>query len=117
MNKRTPVVMRTFLIPLLILAALPGVGLAQPVLSAFSFTPTSINTGAVPVNVTVNFSANDASPIYYFEMSFVDPTGVFLQRGVKSLAPATSIVDSVTVTFPRFSVAGTWKVLAVFLAD
>src|ERR1051326_1623092 len=117
MEKRTPAIGRSVLILTLILAAMPAAMLAQPVLSAFSFTPTSINTGPAAANVTVNFSANDSAPISYFEMAFIDPTGVFVQRGFKSLTPATSVTDSVTLTFPRFSIAGTWKVLAVFLAD
>ena len=104
---------------LLILLALPGAVLAQPVLTNFSFTPTTINTSSAPANVTVNFTATDsASNLYYFEMLFVESTtGAFQQRGFKSFPEATSVTDSVVVTFPAFSKGGIWKVAAVFLAD
>ena len=117
MNRRDPAIRRVVLISSLMLAALPGVGLAQPLLNSFSFAPASINTAAGPASVTVSFSATDTSNINYFEMAFIDPSGIFIQRGFKNLTPSTNVTDSVTVSFPRFSTSGTWKVLAVFLAD
>lgn len=117
MNQPTPAARRNFL-TFLLLAALPGVVLAQPNLTTFTFSPTSINTAAGPADVTVTFDlADTAANISYFEMAFIDPTGAFVQRGFKSMTPAPTVSDSVIVNFPRFSNAGTWKVLAVFAAD
>jgi hypothetical protein len=118
MNQRTSATGRHFLIYSLLLAALSGTALAQPNLTGFSFAPTSINTGAGSADVTVTFDISDtAANVSYFEMAFIDPTGVFVQRGFKSLTPSPVVHDTVTVSFPRFSIAGTWKVLAVFAAD
>jgi hypothetical protein len=117
MNIRIPARGRAILISSLMLAALPCVGLAQPVLNSFSFAPSSIDTSAGAASVTVNFSATDTSNMFYFEMAFVDPTGNYFQRGFKQLTPSTNVTDSVTVTFPRFSTSGTWTVYAVYLAD
>ncbi|HEY6392735.1 MAG TPA: hypothetical protein VIX89_15755, partial [Bryobacteraceae bacterium] len=104
---------------LLILMALPGVGLAQPAISALSFTPAAINTSAGPAGVTMNFSLTDSSAgISYFETAFADPFGGFGPRASKSFSPASgSITDSVALSFPRFSTSGTWNVAYVFLQD
>ena len=103
---------------IVILAALSGVAAAQPVVSAFNFAPPTIDTGSASANVSVTFTITDATAnASYFEMSFVDPSGAQVLRGIKNLTPAPSVSDSVSVTFPRFSAAGTWKVLAVFAAD
>lgn len=102
-------------VALAMLIAFPAAGRAQISLTSFDFTPSSINVASAPVDVTVSFTAS--SSVTYFEMAFADPNGVFLQRGSKSLSPPGSVSDSVVVTFPPFSPEGTWKVIAVFLAD
>jgi hypothetical protein len=102
-------------VALAMLIAFPAAGRAQISLTSFDFTPPSINVASAPVDVTVSFTAS--SSVTYFEMAFADPNGVFLQRGSKSLSPPGSVSDSVVVTFPPFSPEGTWKVIAVFLAD
>lgn len=123
MKLRTRFVGFSFLIAFLLLLALPGVGLAQdttpPNITAFSFTPTSIDTSASSANVTVSPTLTDnSSGVSYLEFAFVDPSGAFVQRGTMSFAPPqTSVTPSVVLTFPRFSPAGTWKVLYLFLAD
>lgn len=115
----TRVVKNSILLASLVLITLPGVGLAQPAISALSFTPAAINTSAGPANVTVNFSLTDASSgISYFETAFTDPFGSFGQRASKVFSPAsTSITDSVAISFPRFSISGTWNLAYVFLQD
>jgi hypothetical protein len=106
------------LLALLILMALPGVGLAQPTISALSFTPAAINTSAGPAGVTVNFSLTDSSSgISYFETAFIDPFGSFGPRASKTFTPSGSITDSVALNFPRFSISGTWNLAYVFLQD
>jgi hypothetical protein len=100
------------------LIAMPLAAFGQPNLTAFNFTPTTINTASGPATVTVNFSATDsAAGIFYFETAFVDPTGVFFQRGSKLLVPSTSVTSSVTIPFPAFSNSGAWTVGGVFLLD
>src|SRR5216684_3781314 len=104
---------------ILILMALPGVGLAQPSITSLSFTPTAINTSAGPASVTVNFSLSDASSgILYFSAAFVDPSSFFFQSGSKLYnTPSSPVTDSVSITFPRFSPSGTWTLASVFIAD
>src|SRR5690348_13509592 len=115
--------LRTFWVVLFALIALPVGAFAQssaaPVLTALSFSPAAINTGGAPATVTVNFTSTDNfGPIFYFETAFVDPSGVFFQRGAKVLSPArTPATDSVAITFPAFSPAGTWNLAYVFIAD
>lgn len=102
---------------MLAMLAMAPVTFAQPALSAFSFAPASINTADGPADVTVNFTLSGVANPNYIELVFADPTGAFAARGVKSLPPPGTAPNSMTITFPRFSGAGTWKVLAVFLAD
>src|SRR5437868_344328 len=107
------------LLALLILLALPGVGLAQPRISTLSFTPTSISTVTGPAIVNVNFSLTDASSgISYFETAFVDPFGSLYLRASKSFSPPSiPVTDSVAINFPQNSHAGTWTLAYVFLQD
>jgi|SwirhirootsSR3_FD_contig_71_872528_length_3105_multi_2_in_0_out_0_1 hypothetical protein len=119
MNKRTPIIKRAFLATL-ILAAIPGVALAQPSLTACSFSPNAINTGNGSADVTLSFTLTDtASPVFYLETAFTDSSGTFVRRGIKSRTspPMGPWSDTVAVSFPQFSAAGDWKVLAVFAAD
>ena len=89
-----------------------------PVLTAFSFTPATIDTTAASTNVTVNFTlTDDFAGANFFQVTFVSPTGNSSQTASKSLTPGTSVSDSVTLTFPRFSEAGNWTVGSVFASD
>ena len=91
MKTGTRIINNSSLLIFLILLALPGVGLAQPAISALSFTPAAINTSSGPASVTVNFSLTDSSSgISYFETAFVDPFGNFGPRVSKTFSPATS---------------------------
>jgi hypothetical protein len=118
MNTGTRMLRNTSLLAFLIVMALPGVGLAQPSVTALSFTPAAINTSAGPANVTVNFSLSDTSSgISYFQTAFVDPSGFFFQSASKQFTPSNSITDSVTISFPQFSNPGTWTLASVFVFD
>ncbi|MDP8980940.1 MAG: hypothetical protein M3O35_10145 [Acidobacteriota bacterium] len=89
-----------------------------PALTAFSFTPATIDTTAASTNVTVNFTlTDDFAGANFFQVTFVSPSGDSSQSASKSFTPATSVSDSVTLTFPRFSEAGTWTVGSVFATD
>ena len=117
-----PSVNRALLPASLVLAFLPGVARAQdmtpPQLTAFSFSPTSIDTSSGSANVTVNFTVtDDSSGAAYLEMTFLDPYGIPVQRASSSLTPGLSVTSSVTLVFPRFSSAGAWSVGTVFVAD
>src|ERR1700730_17303709 len=103
-------IQRIILIVFAALLALPGSGLAQPNVTAYSFTPPSIDTSASGANVTVNFSLTDAGAgISYFETGLVDPGGAAVLRASKTYGvPATSVTDSVLISFPQFSTPGTW---------
>jgi hypothetical protein len=115
----TQVVKNANVLTFLIVMALPIVGLAQPSITALSFTPAAIDTSAGPANVTVNFSLSDAnSGVSFFSTAFVDPSGFFFQGTSKVLSPpSNSVTDSVTISFPRFSTSGTWTLATVFIID
>lgn len=117
-----PAALRAILVVSLVPVLLPGLMSAQdmnpPQLTAFTFSPTSIDTSAGSANVTVNFTVtDDSSGATYVELTFVDPFGNPLQRASSLLTPSLSASSSVTLTFPRFSSAGTWTVGTVFGAD
>jgi Bacterial Ig-like domain len=118
MNTAIPVKRRAALIASLMLTALPRIlGATGPQLTALSFTP-SINTATSPANVNVTFSATDASSsVFYFEVSFVDPSGIILHRGNTLLSPSPSVTTTVAVPFPQFSTSGTWQLRSLYLAD
>jgi len=104
------------LAPLMIALSIPGSG--QPNLTAFGFTPNSIDTTKGAANVTVSFTATDrTSAIVYFETSFVDASGGRFQRGSKTLMPAQSVSSFVTIPFPAFGPGGAWTVASIFLID
>lgn len=89
-----------------------------PKLASLRFTPASIDTGKGPADVTVSFAAtDDASGVAHFEVSFVDPSGVFRQAGSAKFAPTLSATNSIRITFPRLSVPGTWTLSHVYVAD
>jgi hypothetical protein len=95
-----------------------SVDATPPNLTAFSFAPAAIDTTAGPANVAVNFSAtDDLSGVSSFEVDFVSPSGGSTQHSVVNLNPAVSVTGSGTLTFPRFSEAGTWTVSVVYVGD
>jgi hypothetical protein len=90
----------------------------QPQLDSFSFTPASVDTVSNPAQVTVSFTVTGKrSSVRSLEVTFVDPSGVFLERASANFRPAPSVTGSLIVTLPAFSNAGTWKVGSVFIAD
>ena len=90
-----------------------------PTLTAFSFTPTTINTATGPANVAVSLSAtDDLSGVRTLYALFVSPSG--RQSRVTSPAffpPAANVSATATVSFPQFSETGTWSVEFVFVED
>ena len=89
-----------------------------PQLTAFSFTPDSIDTTSGAVTVTVNFTVtDDLSGANFFLIVFRSPSGTRIQRGISQFAPSTNVTGSVAVTFPQFIAPGTWNVSLVQLID
>ena len=89
-----------------------------PQLTAFSFTPDSIDTAAGSATVTVNFTVtDDLSGANFFLIVFRSPSGNRIQRGISQFAPSTNVTGSVAVTFPQFIAPGTWNVSLVQLID
>lgn len=75
-----------------------GPGCSARQLSAFSIEPAAVSSDSSPANVTVHFNlTGKAAGIVSFETAFVDPSGTFIQRASKLLAPVLSLSGSVTV--------------------
>jgi hypothetical protein len=90
-----------------------------PILIAFSFTPTTINTSSGSTVVTANFSVtDDRAGVLQVGVSFVSPSGTYVYGNSQSFSPpVTSGSGVVNVTFPQFSEIGTWTVLNVGVKD
>ena len=89
-----------------------------PVLKSLAFTPEEIQTSTDLAYVTISFAAtDDSSGVNYFEACFTDPTGVVQRSATAKVTPQRSLMDSVKITFPRFSNAGTWVLSHVSLSD
>jgi hypothetical protein len=109
----------TFLCVALSLSSAQSQDVTPPTLTAFSFTPTTLDTSAGPANVAVSFSATDnLSGIVNVRTDFESPSGTQLHSATSTFSPpTTSGSATVGATFPQFSEAGTWKVLQVVLTD
>jgi hypothetical protein len=90
----------------------------SPKLTAIHFTPDAINTSAGPATVQVAYAAtDDLSGVKSVEVVFVSPSGTIRQSGSGTFSPATSVANSLNVTFPQNSEPGRWMLASVFLAD
>jgi hypothetical protein len=90
----------------------------SPSLTALRFTPEAIDTTQGPATVKVEFTATDnLSGVSLFEIAFVGPSGVDKVSGSHKFSPAHEVSDSITVTFPKSSEAGAWRVGTVMVAD
>jgi hypothetical protein len=88
-----------------------------PILTAFHFIPSSIDTSSGPATVEVDFAAtDDFTGAKTFQMDFVSPSGT-IQRGSADFAPSIIASGSTKITFPGMSEAGVWTVGLVLLAD
>jgi hypothetical protein len=90
----------------------------SPKIASLEFSPSEIDTSAGAADVKVNFTAtDDLSGVSYLELSFVSPSGAVRRGASAKLEAATSVSNSVTVTFPRLSEPGQWTLSALFLSD
>ena len=88
-----------------------------PILTAFSFTPTTIDTASGPASVAVSVSATDnLAGVSFAAVAFRSPSGVQVD-GASSFSPAPSVSGTIHVSFPQFSAVGTWTVAAVIILD
>jgi len=105
----------TLLLPVL---AIGGDDTIPPELKSLRFTPATIDTSTGAAAVTLSFSVtDDASGATYFEASFLDPSGAFHQSASVKFAATLAATNSLAVTFPQSSNAGTWTLSHVFLGD
>lgn len=88
-----------------------------PELQSLRFTPEALVT-ATTTEVTISFAAtDDDSGVIYFETAFVDPSGTIHQSASARFAPSHSAASSLTITFPRVSSSGRWRMSHVLLCD
>ena len=100
-----------------------AVDTTPPNLTSFTFTG-SINTTSASADVTVNFTATDAgdmggqaSGVASVEVDFLSPSGGTNRGTLKNVTPGASVTDTLTITFPKLSEAGTWKISNVIVSD
>jgi hypothetical protein len=91
--------------------------ITPPVLTAFGFSPKTIDTSTGPASVIVNFTlADDISGATTFQVDFGSPLGS--QRGLPVLFSASAnVTASGVLNFPQFSETGTWVILQIFIRD
>ena len=110
----------TFFWASLSLASAQSQDVTPPILTALSFTPTTIDTSSGPADVAVSVSAtDDLSGIRVVEVDFMSPSDT-QGRGAGSdfsPSPPTNLSATLNATFPQFSEAGTWTVAQVVLID
>jgi hypothetical protein len=94
--------------------------LAQdPSLTSFTFSPMAINTTTSSATVTVTAQATDAlSGVSSVDMQFNSPGDQVASCGM-SLVSGNNLNGTYqcTITFPEYSVPGTWTVYDVFVYD
>lgn len=89
-----------------------------PILAAFSFTPTTIDTATGPAVVTVSLSAtDDLTDVTFMQAIFSSPSGLHHINPTPSFTPAPSVSATTDVSFPQLSEIGTWTVIQLFLQD
>jgi hypothetical protein len=90
-----------------------------PVLTSFTFSPTSINTTTSSATVTVTAQVTDnLSGVSSVDMQFNSPGNQIVGCGL-NLISGTNLNGTYqcVLTFPQYSVPGTWTVYDVFVYD
>jgi hypothetical protein len=89
-----------------------------PLLTAFTFAPTSINVTGAAATVTSTFTAtDDIAGVTNVQVAFLSQSGGSTQNATATFTANTSVSGTATATFPRGSENGTWTVQFVFLTD
>lgn len=98
--------------------ALRGADVTPPAVKTIWFAPLSIDTSAAEASILLQAAVtDDLSGVNYFEAVFTAPESEVRRSGSIRIAPAREGMVSVKITFPRFSVAGTWNLSHVILSD
>jgi hypothetical protein len=80
-----------------------------PILTAFSFTPTSINTASAPATVQASFSAtDDLSGIQAIAVTWFNPNQSVWYGNTATFNGPLQTSGTVSVTLPQFSQSGIW---------
>lgn len=93
-----------------------------PTLTAFSFTPTSVDVSAGAASVTVTATVtDDLSGVFSAGFAFINPSGTLTEscwvyRPEGEPAPKT-LSDSCTLEVSQYGEAGSWKLASVDLYD
>jgi hypothetical protein len=95
--------------------------MTAPVLSAFSFSPSFIDTSGAGQTVTATAAVtDDLTGFSGLQGVFVSPSGaqqrIFYVWNLVSGTPLDGVLNS-TVDFPRYSEAGTWRLNGIFYYD
>jgi len=112
------------LFPLLLAAITAVPALAQdtqpPVLTSFTFSPTSVDTTTTSATVTMTAQVTDnLSGVAAVDADFISPSGGEAASCGMSLISGTNLNGTYqcTVGIPAYSEAGTWTVFYVYVAD
>jgi hypothetical protein len=112
-------VLAAFLVVATLTAPVPALAVGDvtpPVLAAFSFTPTTLNTSTGPVDIDFTATVtDDLSGVRYVFVYFVGPSG----QNAPSLImhDAGSYIWEGTLTLPQYSEQGDWVLNRVRLID
>ena len=80
-----------------------------PILTSFSFTPTTVDTTSGPVTIALNFSVtDDLVGATAFYVKFQSPSGEY-RDNITSFAAATAMTGSLSFPFPQYSEAGSGR--------
>jgi hypothetical protein len=89
-----------------------------PTLTAFSFTPTSINVTGAPATVTLNFTmTDDIAGATDLQATFLSPSGAVFVNAAANFPSSLSVTGSASATFAKGSENGTWTVATVLVGD
>jgi hypothetical protein len=90
----------------------------RPDLVSLHFAPSSLDTRRGPATLEVEFSATDnLSGVSSFEIVFAGPSGSAKQGGSVVFSPQKAVTKTVSVSFPRSSESGAWRLETAILAD
>lgn len=108
-------------LPLSVPFSLAAQDVDPPVLTAFDFSPRTIDTSSDPQTVTVNFTFTDglSGLVGQVIVEFVSPSGAQIRTGwgAGCAEAGTICTDSAQITFPPFGEAGVWSVRSVHATD
>ena len=89
-----------------------------PNLTAFNFTPATIDSMAGPASVEVDFTVtDDLSGVTSFSFAFQGPGGKGSQSGQAQFDPTRNAAGSIAIGFPQFSPRGVWTVSEIRMED